>query len=487
VIFTSINDDSYGGDTNGDGDVLQPSPADWRGIYLYGYSTLTGRGYFDWCRVRYAGNVSGSVDANVRFNQSDDGYFINSISEYSSLEGLKIDDCSPQITDSEFISNGSHGVHVNGGSSTRPLINDNHFTENTGNAVWLDGTGLISYSGNSGAANGVNGMVLHGSTSSAHSWVMSDPSFPFIIDGTVSVLNGDTLTIPAGTVIKSYEVGELYVSGTLDVNGSEQDPVIFTSINDDTYAGDTNGDGDVSQPLPADWRGLYLYGYSTNRGQGYFEWCRVRYAGNSSGNSDANVKFVQSDSSCFYNSISEFSNMSGIWTENSALHVRNSLIENNISYGVYISGYAMPNLGANDLADRGLNRVRMNNGGVYQIYNSTPHQVPAYYNYWDGETAPEIDALLYDDNENASLGMILFDPWAVALAAPENLVIFYNLDSGIVELSWDAVPEATGYRIYSSTQPYFGFLEDESGLFDGASWTAPASDNVRFYLVRAYN
>jgi len=66
---------------------------------------------------------------------------------------------------------------------------------------------------------------------------------------------------------------------------------------------------------------------------------------------------------------------------------------------------------------------------------------------------------------------------------PENLVIAVAGDT--VLLSWDAVPGATGYRVYSSTEPYQAYAEDLSGIYDGASWSAPRTAGSRFYLVTA--
>lgn len=52
-----------------------------------------------------------------------------------------------------------------------------------------------------------------------------------------------------------------------------------------------------------------------------------------------------------------------------------------------------------------------------------------------------------------------------------------------IQLSWDAVPGATGYRVYSSDTPEGAFSLDSSGSFGINSWTAPASNAKRFYRV----
>ncbi|MEA1972189.1 MAG: hypothetical protein U9N34_02690 [Candidatus Cloacimonadota bacterium] len=52
-------------------------------------------------------------------------------------------------------------------------------------------------------------------------------------------------------------------------------------------------------------------------------------------------------------------------------------------------------------------------------------------------------------------------------------------------LSWDAVENANSYKIYSSDQPFAGFIEDTSGTFNGTRWSAPISVIRKFYYVIA--
>ena len=69
--------------------------------------------------------------------------------------------------------------------------------------------------------------------------------------------------------------------------------------------------------------------------------------------------------------------------------------------------------------------------------------------------------------------------------APINVQI--QVVGGNVQLSWDAVTGATSYKVYSSDDPYTGFLEDTSGSFAGESWSTSIINIKKFYYLKAVN
>jgi hypothetical protein len=268
----------------------------------------------------------------VRFNSSDSGHFINSISEYSAMDGVSIVNCSPAITNSEFIESRRHGLYALG--SGTPTVTGNVFTGNEEYGLRLDLGSLIPFPGNTGSGNGTNGIGLSGTVSADQTW--SCPStFPIVLVSSVLVNDGRTLTLPAGTIIKAGSNVQLTVYGTLDANATAEDWVVFTSFKDDEYGGDTNGDGTDTSPSPGDWRGILLYG-GANDGIGEFDYCLIRYGGNSTGSADANVRFNSSDSGHFINSISEYSAMDGVSIVNCSPAITNSTISNNTQYGLHV-------------------------------------------------------------------------------------------------------------------------------------------------------
>ena len=66
---------------------------------------------------------------------------------------------------------------------------------------------------------------------------------------------------------------------------------------------------------------------------------------------------------------------------------------------------------------------------------------------------------------------------------PEDVII--TVVANTVNISWSAVAGATSYKVYSSTDPYENFTEDNSGSFDGESWSTSLAVDKKFYYVTA--
>jgi RHS repeat-associated protein len=116
-----------------------------------------------------------------------------------------------------------------------------------------------------------------GTITSNATWTLAGS--PYVVQGIVTVANGAKLTIAPGTVVKFASGASLIVDagGTFVADGTSANPVIFTSLKDDSAAGDTNRDGTSSAPQAGDWSILEIG--SNGRAYGSITNAVVRYGG----------------------------------------------------------------------------------------------------------------------------------------------------------------------------------------------------------------
>lgn len=89
--------------------------------------------------------------------------------------------------------------------------------------------------------------------------------------GNISVSQNDTLTLPAGVVLKG---GSIDVYGALIAEGTKDQPVVYTSLADDSVSGDTEGNG--ATDLNSSKTGGILVHSTGSLDSKYLE---IRYAG----------------------------------------------------------------------------------------------------------------------------------------------------------------------------------------------------------------
>ncbi len=239
IIFTSVKDDSRGGDTNIDGNGSAPAPGDWYGIY---FRESTMQSQLKYAEVRYGGDAEYT---NNSTGYAREGTII------SENNNLLVDNCVIQLSTSSAF--GAYGTSTATFSNNR-LENISRFPVH-----------LAMFSNPTFSGNTVENIGFFAIGVRTESYNQSG-TFPFRsfagVDSityiptnytTYSALvnSGTKITIPAGMHFKLSNTSYIEVNGELHIAGTAANPVVFTTLNDDNYGRplDTQGDG-----LPLSWQ-----------------------------------------------------------------------------------------------------------------------------------------------------------------------------------------------------------------------------------------
>jgi len=375
IIFTSIKDDSYGGDTNGDSTITTPAPGDWNKIRFY--SPSCNSSVMKYCVVLYGGSAG---DGAIRCD------------EYNGSANPTIQNC--------LVSKSSnYGIYIENSS---PIIGNNLISNNTSAAsgfpIYLEGTCSPNYypSTNIFKNNKFQGVGVAGGNRGSFTW--HDPGYPYVINGNFWINSGSTANLDPGIIIKLLPGIEFGTEGTLNANGTVTDSIIFTSFKDDSYGGDTNGDSLITTPALGDWAKVRFYNSGSNNS--VMKYCVLKYGGSGNlgdvmcdwGNSAANPTIIN-------NLIHKSSNY-GIYLENSNASIRENTITQNPT-GIYCTG-SNPTIRQNSIMGN-------TSYGVQNV--TTSIIVNAEYNWWGDSTGPYHPSTNPSGRGNKVSDYVDFDPW----------------------------------------------------------------------------
>lgn len=281
VVFTSNRDNSFGGDT--DPGSTPPAPGDWKGITLL-YLSGPGSPNFQNARVRYA---STGLYFQNQTGSPLDKPITGSTFDYNQT-GVNLDSAVGDITSlvqNNKFQNNDLGMEIQSNTlgNSFPTLQGNLFDHNTGFPLLLRGGSFPNaYLDNTFNANGRQGIAVADTIDIGGAWpkVAVSPTpgaviLPYVVEDYVEVAQGVTLQLPAGLVVKAggYAIFEVY--GRLELLGSATERVVFTSIHDDNYGGNT--DGALIDPASDPWYGLELF-YQGGLSTSSFQHAVVSYA-----------------------------------------------------------------------------------------------------------------------------------------------------------------------------------------------------------------
>ncbi len=249
IVLTSTADDTAGGDSNGDGSATVPGPGQWEALYLKDSNSR-----LDHVEIRYAGNL----------------YYAGHSSGH--VSSLIVQDSSPSIKNTKLLSAENTAISITG--SSQPRLELLNIVGSLGYAIYQDLAAVPDYSALTLSGNGSNSILIQaGSMSPSRRWNVGP--IPIVINGDLSIPADTTLELAPGTILKMLEGANISASGTFKSSGTASQPVIITSVKDDTAGGDSNFDGAASTALPGAWESIYLYSDSS-----LLDHTEVRYAGN---------------------------------------------------------------------------------------------------------------------------------------------------------------------------------------------------------------
>jgi parallel beta-helix repeat protein len=211
---------------------------------------------------------------------------------------------------------------------------------------------------------------------------------------------GNTIYLAKGVQLQVgyyYSNYNRYYGGELFAEGTSENPITFTSLNDSIGG----------------WNGIYFENASDySNATSSLKHCTIENG------LDYNLYCEHTSQPSIDRSIIRNSQNYGIKCYSSTPTISSSFIVNNLSHGIHLETNSQPTIGNSECATNDI----YGNGG-YDLYNNTNKTINARYNYWNSIDPAFVGARIYDKGENSALGTVYFEPMsAVSLTSIPELI-----------------------------------------------------------------
>lgn len=247
IVFTSLADDRFCGDTNNDGIATTPAKGDWQQIYLNGTTETT----FKYVDIFYAGqNRGGSSNAVKISGPNSVSFMFDNCRIAHTLYQNSSYDSSCAFYGTSYMNDETVSIFTNN------VLYDNGKPIQFNVYYNLDQNNKFHNPENTEQINTHNGIYLHHSSGGFEETVnWNNTEVPYVLDEYHQVHSSSTINIGADAVVKFKKPSDGLQRSTPQ-NIILSPNAILTSYKDDLHGGDTNGDGVSSSPVIGDWLGL---------------------------------------------------------------------------------------------------------------------------------------------------------------------------------------------------------------------------------------
>ena len=439
IVFTSLLDDEYLGDSNCDRGIIPPNRGQWDCIRF----SEGAKGVMKHCKILYAG-IARSSTALLCVGASPE--LENCEIAYTNGSAIRIEGNSkPVLTSCGFHHNTVPLYVVN--VDVFPVIKDCSFKGNRHNAVCI-GQGTITKDIN---------------------W--SQALVPYLLDGDLTVDINAGLTLAPGVVVKMRSGRSLHIRGTLKAVGAEDNPITITSEFDDGSGGDTNCDSDATVPSRGAWHSINILKGSTVA----LEHCIVRYGG---GKNTAAVACTDAAPVLSKTTIEGSQGFAARFDGKSAAKMTDCIIRRN-GYTLYYGNLdVLPQVTGCKFEENTHNYLRMPAGKITEAVTWTQQPIPYVP---DGSLTVDIGAsltlepgVIYKFGANCELTVL---GTLEAKGAADNRIYLTSImddtvggdTNGDMDLSW---PTPNYWRCIRFAKGSKGTLEHCVVMYGGAGRTA---------------